>query len=145
MTKRIEKTIEIDAVPEAVWKVLTDDKLAAAWTSQFMPGSTVEGDWRVGGTVYYKDAQCTGVRCRISAFDAPRHLRVDVEGEINENVEDTSKDGEWLGCYDDYTIEEHDGQTRLVLDTVCPDVYYDGFLEMWDDCLATIQELAEDL
>lgn len=145
MLKTIEKSVSIHADPEAVWKVLTDNTFAGQWTSQFMPGSTVEGDWREGGSVYFKDEKCTGIRCRITAFEAPHHLRMDTECEINNDVVEEGKETEFEGTYDEYTLDGHGDHTHLVLHTECPANYYEVFQEMWDGCLAAIKKLAEEV
>lgn len=145
MTARIEQSIDINASAETVWKVLTDNQMASKWVSEFMPNSTVEGDWREGGVVDYKDAEGAGLRCTISVFQPHSHLRVNSEMELNHGKEDPQNpdNAKWVGCYDSYTLEEHGDHTHLAIEIICPEEYYETFEQVWEASLEKIKELSE--
>jgi|SRR5579862_526903 len=50
--KYIRQSIEINATPETVWKILTDSK----FISQYMYGCNAETDWKPGSPLLWKGA-----------------------------------------------------------------------------------------
>jgi uncharacterized protein YndB with AHSA1/START domain len=50
--KFIRQSIEIDATPETVWKILTDSK----FIPQYMYGCNAETDWKPGSPLLWKGA-----------------------------------------------------------------------------------------
>ena len=147
MSKRFEKSIEINASPDKVWKILTDNTLATAWCSASMPGAYVEGDWREGGTVYYKDTEGHGLRGQVAEMRPQEYLRIDMQMELLDGKDDPANtlNPEWQQSHDAYMLQGHDGHTHLSVEIVCPDVHYDDFFTMWDTNLETLKKLAETL
>lgn len=68
----IRKSIEVNATPEALWKVLTDNALIP----QYMFGCVAETDWKPGSPLLWKggaDGKIY-VKGHVVAADAPRRL-----------------------------------------------------------------------
>jgi uncharacterized protein YndB with AHSA1/START domain len=68
----IRKSIEINASPEALWKVLTDNEIIP----QYMFGCVAETDWKPGSPLLWKGAADgkVYVKGQVKTFEAPHRL-----------------------------------------------------------------------
>ena len=66
-------------------------------------------------------------------------------GMLNDGVEDfeSAKVNEWAGALENYTLENKDGKTHLVVDMDIAEEYKDYFANTWPKALDKVKELAE--
>jgi uncharacterized protein YndB with AHSA1/START domain len=74
--KTLKRTLEIDAPPQEVWRVLTDSELVREWAVAYGEGMSIRTNWREGGAVAWRDADgAMRAGVRIAAFEPMRLLR----------------------------------------------------------------------
>lgn len=141
----INKSIDISAPKESVWEVLFSPKSINTWSSEFSEGSRVEGDWELGGTVFFKDKNGEGLKGRVIEKESERLLSVEFVGVLKNGVEDPENEelDMWKGCVDAYILTEKDGVTVLTIESVVPEKYFEPFKKLWDRALRKIRQIAE--
>jgi hypothetical protein len=149
MRKIMEKlnfSRSIDAPREKVWQVLWDDSSYREWTSVFSNGSYAETeDWAEGSTVRFLDSSGQGMVSTVVAnnpfkFMSFRHL-----GMVKDGVEDTDSDQvkAWAGAMENYTLDQSNGTTNLVIDIDITPEYKEYFDRTWPQALDKIKTLSE--
>ncbi len=143
--KTINKAIEIKAGRERVWEVLTEQPYLNVWTSAFMEGSVVRGEFKDGAQIIYSDPSGHGVAGKVTEYKPNVALRVSILAEITNGEADFNHPDSkrWEGCYDHYSITEKDGTSILTIESVSPAEFYNDFAPGWDKMLEKIKELAE--
>lgn len=142
--KTINKAIEIKASKEKVWEVITQQPFLNEWTSAFMVGSTVKGEFKDGAQILYLDGGM-GVVGKVTEYKLNQELKIEIVAEIVNGEPDFNNPNskKWEGCYDHYELTEKDGITTLILNSVFPAEYYNDFVPGWSKMLEKIKELAE--
>lgn len=137
--------VTINASPESVWTVLWGDDTYPQWTAAFSPDSRAETDWKKGSKVLFLDASNQGMVSRIAENIPYKFLSIEHLGEVRNGVEDTESERvkAWAGAHENYTLEEIDGQTLLVIDMDINDEFAAMFNEIWPKALAKVKEIAE--
>jgi uncharacterized protein YndB with AHSA1/START domain len=146
MEKRtINKSIEIKAVRERVWEVLTRQPFLDEWTSAFMAGSVVKGEFREGAQVLYLDPSGMGVAGKVTECKVNEALKVEILAEITNGEPDFGHPNtkRWEGAYDHYQLSGAGGITTLTVNSAFPAEFYNDFAPGWDKMLEKIKELAE--
>jgi hypothetical protein len=143
--KTINKTIGIKAGKEKVWEVLTSQPFLDEWTSAFMAGSVVKGEFKDGAQIIYLDPSGKGVAGKVTGYKPNVALKVSILAEITNGEADFNHPDSkrWEGAYDYYQITEADGTTTLSVETTFPAEFYNDFVPGWDKMLEKIKELAE--
>lgn len=148
--QKIHKTIQIDAPREKVWEVMFDKDQYAKWTEAFHAGSRFEGDWSEGSKMLFigpdeESGKEMGMVSRIAENRAPEFMSIEHLGIYADGVEDTTSDEarKWSPAFENYTLNEKDGGTELVIDQDMQDEYFDAFSQMWDGALKNIKDLIE--
>lgn len=139
-------TADINAGKERVWEVLWSLDSYSAWTSAFSPDSKVETDgWKKGSKVLFTDGKGSGMVAMVAdnrpnEFMSFKHL-----GMLQDGVEDTSSDKvkEWAGALENYTLQESNGKTRLVVEMDMSEQWAGYFEKTWPVALDKIKSLAE--
>ena len=143
--KKIEKSIELNASPEKVWKVLTEDHYVRQWYVPFMEGSYAETDWKQGSKVVFKDGAGSGMIGHIIENVPNKSLVVEFDGMMINNKEDyESKEArEAKGQKEAYRLTSNGNTTRLDVETGMTEEMYDMISVAWDKALQLIKRLAE--
>lgn len=103
--KTLSRTVEIDAPPHEVWRVLTDLELVREWAAAYGEGLSIRTTWREGGAVAWRATDgATRASGKIAAFDRARLLRL-------EYTESALGDGG--GYADTYELQEIPTGARL--------------------------------
>lgn len=141
----INKSIDISAPKESVWEVLFSPKFINIWSSEFSEGTHVEGYWKLGGTVFFKDKNGDGLKGRVIDNQYCSLLRVEFVGVLKNGVEDPENEelDMWKGCVDAYILTEKDGVTVLSIESEVPEKYFEPFKKPWDRSLRKIKQLSE--
>jgi uncharacterized protein YndB with AHSA1/START domain len=144
-TRTIEKTVDIAAAPERVWRVLLDDATYRQWTAVFMPGSYAETDWQEGSTVRLLDPSRTGIRGRVVASRPAELVDIEYDGVVADGRDDTGSDaaGEYRGARETYRLSPVDGGTHLAISAPSAEEHHEFMTTAWDGALAKVKELAE--
>jgi uncharacterized protein YndB with AHSA1/START domain len=75
----VERSIEIDATPAEVWRVLTWPELTSQWAGEFGAAGPIESDWKLGGAVLWRNGKGeVYVHGRVTAVDPAKLLRFTV-------------------------------------------------------------------
>jgi uncharacterized protein YndB with AHSA1/START domain len=143
--KTINKAIEIKAGKGRVWEVLTEQPYLNIWTSAFMEGSVVRGEFKDGAQVIYSDGSGSGVAGKVTEYKPNESLKVSIVAEITNGEPDFNHPDSkrWEGAYDYYNITEKDGISTLTLESAFPAEFYSDFVPGWGKMLEKIKELAE--
>ena len=143
--ERKEFTIDINAPREKVWDVLWQDDSYRKWTSVFSEGSHAETDWKKGSKVLFLDCKGSGMIAKIAENIPNEYMSIQHLGMLNDGVEDfeSAKVKEWAGALENYTLENKDGKTHLVVDMDIAEEYKDYFANTWPKALDKVKELAE--
>jgi uncharacterized protein YndB with AHSA1/START domain len=142
----VKKDAVINTSKQNVWKVLITPELFAKWGSAFCPGSKMEGEWKLDGSVSYYDDAGMGLKCKVIAYDPHNLVTVEYVGffhDFKEELRTEEKEG-WIGCKETYVLSEINGKTQLHLESEVPtEAYFEEFSKTWDLALQNIKELAE--
>jgi hypothetical protein len=149
--EKIHETILINAPREKVWNVMLGDATYRDWTSVFNPGgSYYEGDWSEGSVMKFigpdpETGESGGMLSRVKENRKPEFISLEHYGIIKNGVEDTTSEEvkKWVPAFENYTLNEKDGGTEVVVDVDTEKDYLSLFEGMWPKALARLKELAE--
>jgi uncharacterized protein YndB with AHSA1/START domain len=143
-----EYRVTINAPKEKVWKALWDIDNFLAWTSPFAEGGSVETDnWKKGSKVLFLDGKGSGMVSRVDENVPNRYMSFKHLGEVRNGVEDTTSEKvqSWAGATENYTLNESDGKTEVVVDMDINAEFAEMFKDIWPKALKNLKELAEKL
>ena len=137
----------IYAPREKVWRVLWGKDTYPVWTSYFSAGSRAESDWKEGSRILFLNEKNEGMISKIAKMEENQYMSFEHQGFIDpEGREDFDSEmvKEWAGTTENYTLEEGEGKTKLVVELDVEESHKDSFREQFPLALAKIKELAED-
>ncbi|WP_318342751.1 SRPBCC family protein [Flagellimonas baculiformis] len=150
--KKLQYKKDIHASAEKVYNTMLgieDIKTYEQWTSEFNPTSTYEGSWEKGSKMYFVGTDENGKRGGMVAeiadnvpfqFVSIRHYGIlDGDQEITEGP-DIEK---WAGGLENYSLEEHNGVTTVVVEIDVTEDYIEYFNTAWPKALSKLKELSE--
>lgn len=150
--KRTQYKIDIKAPAATVYKTmlgLEDKSTYEAWTAEFNPTSTYEGNWQKGSKILFigtgEDGEKGGMVSEIAEnipnqFVSIRHLGIvkgDTEITSGEEVE------AWAGGLENYSFEENNGMTTLTVDIDMVEDYIDYFDMAYPKALNKLKQTIE--
>ncbi len=143
--KRFQFVVAITATPEQVWKhIITQDSFKE-WTSAFAEGSYFEGSWEEGETIRFLKVNEEGLKEGmvgvIEKNEPFRHISIKHIGWVVKGEDDTSV--EWAPAYENYTLEETEQGTKLIVDADILEEYEEMFTRLWPKALDKLKTLAE--
>ncbi len=145
--EKINFSIDINAPREKVWDVLWNDSSYRKWTSVFAESShAVTDNWKEGSKVLFLDGKGSGMVSKVAASKPGEYMSFQHLGEIKDGVEDTTSEKikAWSGSFENYTLEEKDGNTQLKIDMDISDEFKDFFTNTWPKALELVKKLAEE-
>jgi uncharacterized protein YndB with AHSA1/START domain len=78
--KTLKHTLEIDAPPTEVWRVLTTPELVREWAAAYTDGLSIRTSWREGDTVAWKEPDGVTRACgRVAAFQPGKLLKFEYD------------------------------------------------------------------
>jgi uncharacterized protein YndB with AHSA1/START domain len=149
MAQKLHFEININAPREKVWETMLSDETYREWTSVFMPGGYYEGEWQAGSKMLFvapdEKGQLGGMVSNIAEVRKPefvsiKHIGIMDNGEEKIGGEITE---DWGDALENYTFQEENGATKLLVDMDSADDYIDDFNESWPKALAKLKELSE--
>jgi uncharacterized protein YndB with AHSA1/START domain len=142
-------SIVINAPKEKVWKAMLDDATYREWTGVFMPGSHYVGTWDAGSEIQFlgpdEDGKMGGMLSKVAENRPNEFLSLEHMGVITDGVADTTGEEAlvWKGAHENYTLNDKDGGTELVVDTDTDEDNRSIFAEGWPRALQKLKEIAE--
>lgn len=138
--EKIEFKITINASAVKVWDVLFGVKTYPRWTAVFAEGSQVKTDWKKGSKALFHDDKGDGMLAIINENIPNKYMSVKHIGQIMDGKETLHDWGESL---ENYTLNEKDGKTELLIDMDITKEWLDYFKETWPKALDKVKEIAE--
>ncbi len=139
--KKIEFKITIDASAAKVWDVLFGLKSYPKWTAVFAEGSQVKTDWKKGSKAIFHDGKGDGMIAVINENIPNQYMSIKHIGQIMDGKETLHDWGESL---ENYTLNEKDGKTDLLIDMDITEEWLDYFEKTWPKALDKVKEIAEN-
>lgn len=149
--QKIHFSIFINAPKEKVWNTMLNKETYQLWTKAFSSNSTFEGTWEQGSKILFigtdeNGENMGGMVSRIAEARPYEFMSIEHVGMIDKNgVEDTTSDEvrKWVPAFENYTFNEKDGGTEVVIDQDMQPEYKEMFDGMWPKALETLKELCE--
>ncbi|RBQ08896.1 SRPBCC domain-containing protein [Pedobacter miscanthi] len=138
--EKIEFKTSINSPAKKVWDVLFGEKTYPQWTAVFAEGSRVETDWKKGSKALFLDGKGDGMVAVIRENIPDKYMSVKHIGEIKDGKEELQDWGESL---ENYTLNEKDGKTELLIDMGITKEWIEYFNETWPKALDKVKEIAE--
>lgn len=149
--EKLTFTTIINASREKVWHAMLDDATYREWTKPFNAGSRYEGKWETGSEMRFIGVDDNGKEsggmyskikeARPYEFVSIEHLGMITEtGEIDTTSEEIKK---WSPAYENYTFNEKDGGTEVLVELTIPAEWKDMFNGLWPKALAKLKEISE--
>lgn len=148
--QKMNASILINAPREKVWDIMLSDATYREWTSAFNPTSYYEGSWEQGSKILFKGTNDKGevdggMVSRIAESRKPEYVSIEHLGVIidNKEVTDDPQYKEWAGAHENYTFNEKDGGTELLIDLDVTDEMAGDMKAMWERALLKLKEICE--
>ncbi len=151
--KKIEFKEHIKASSRIVYETMLGLNNIATyeqWTAEFNPTSTYEGNWNKGEKIYFIGTDENGKRGGMVSeivenipfkFVSIRHNGI-LDGE-NEITSGEQVDP-WAGNLENYSFQENNGITTVIIELEIMDDYIDYFTETWSKALNKLKEIIEN-
>ncbi len=142
--------IIIDADAEKVYHTMLEEKTYSEWTSLFNPASRYEGSWEKGSRILFigedPEGNKGGMVSRIRENIPNRYVSIEHFGVLQGEKEITSgpEVEKWAGGLEDYSFEETNGKTLVMVDVDVTEEYKGYFEETWPKALNRLKELCEN-
>ncbi len=140
----------INAPREKVWNTMLEKATYEEWTKPFNPTSTYEGEWKEGAKMLFvgesqqpgTEGQLGGMVSKIEVVRPYEFVSILHQGMVMNGVEDTTSDmiKDWAGAHENYTFNEKDGGTELVVDM---DIMASEKQQMEDSWKVALEKLKE--
>lgn len=144
--QKIRFSTVINAPREKVWDTMLQDDTFRKWTSVFDHGSHFIGSWDKGSKILFltEDKQ-EGMVSRIAENKPYEFISIKHLGIVQNGKEDTSSEAarKWTPAYENYTFQEKEGATEVLIDMDSNDEYVDMFNKTWPKALQKLKRLAE--
>lgn len=149
MANTLHFSITIDAPRAKVWDLMLSDKSYREWAAVFMPGSYFQGSWEKGSKIQFLSADekgaVGGMTSQIEESRKPEFVSIKHLGVVMNGVEDTTSEEakKWVG-YENYTLNDRDGKTEVLVDIDAQDENFAKYLnELWPKALIKLKEIVE--
>lgn len=136
-------TVEINASKEKVWSTLWEDETFRDWASLIDPGTYMRGELKEGNEVEYISAENGyGVTSLVNKLIPNEYLLLFHQADTQGSGEQT-RDKQWTGGKESYTLTEKDGITTLTTIFDVPPELEAYFNDAYPKALDRVKELAE--
>lgn len=148
--QKLHFSILIYAPKDKVWHSMLDDKPYQEWTKAFNEGSYYKGNWEKGSKMLFlgpdpNTGEEGGMVSRIAENKPYEFISIEHLGIVQNGVEDTTSEvaRKWAPAFENYTFNDKDGATEVLVDIDIEDEHAQMFNEMWPEALRKLKELAE--
>ena len=141
--KEIERSIEINAPKEKVWKTLWEDATFREWANLIDEGMFIQGDLKEGNEVeFMSSVNGYGVTSLVETF-IPNEYAVFKHSADTQESGAKERENEWTGGTESYAINETDGVTTLTVKSEVPQHQEETFSANLPKALERIKLLVE--
>lgn len=133
----------INAQREKVWRVLWGDDTYPQWTEPFCEGSRAESDWQVGSKVLFLDGKGNGMVSKVHDRRDNEYMGFRHQGEVADGVEKIDESAPWHNAEENYTLNDVDGKTELVVDIDLTPNDLTYMAERWPKAMDKLKEISE--
>lgn len=145
---KINTRIIINASKEKVWDTMLNKETYTEWTSAFHPGSYYKGTLAQGEKILFlgpNEGGEMGMVSRVAEIRPYEFISFEHLGIVRDGVEDTESEDakKWSPAFENYTFNEVEGGTELVIDQDMDPDYQSEFTEMWKNALTLLKNLCE--
>lgn len=148
--QKLHFSILINAPKDKVWHSMLDDKPYREWTKAFNEGSYYKGNWEKGSKILFlgpdpNTGEEGGMVSRIAENKPYEFISIEHLGIVQNGVEDTTSEvaRKWAPAFENYTFNDKDGATEVLVDIDIEDEHAQMFNEMWPEALRKLKKLAE--
>lgn len=149
--QKLHASIQINAPREKVWDTMMSESTYSEWTEAFNPGSKFIGNWEEGSKMIFVgpaqdgSGKEEGMVSQIKENRKPEFMSIEHLGIYKDGVEDTTSDEakKWAPAFENYTLTEVDGGTKVSIDMDIEDKYKNEFEVMWNKALNKLKEISE--
>lgn len=151
--KKLQFAITINVPKEKVWHTMLDDITYKQWASVFSPGSYYQWDWSNWSKMLFLGTDPNtweqGGMISIVTENKPyEFISLLYTGMIMGDQEDTTSElsKKWTDWwFENYTFDEKNGITELIIDLNVADDLAWEFEKMWPDALKVLKDLSEEI
>jgi hypothetical protein len=148
--QKLHFSMMINAPKDKVWHAMLDDQPYREWTKAFNEGSYYKGSWEKGSKILFlgpdpNTGEEGGMVSRIAENKPYEFISIEHLGIVQNGVEDTTGEAarKWAPAFENYTFNDKDGATEVLVDVDVEDEHVQLFSEMWPEGLRKLKELAE--
>lgn len=150
--KKLQYKVSIKAPISKVYDSMlgiSNKKNYEAWTALFNPTSSYEGSWEKGCKILFvgvdENGEKGGMISRIIENIPNKFVSVQHYGMVvgNKEIVDGPEVEKWANGYENYTFEEMNGSTNLVVDLDTTEEFVDYMNETYPKALDKLKEICE--
>lgn len=142
--KELEYQIIIDKPKEVVWNILWDDESFRDWANNIDEGTYLLGDLIEGHEIQFiSSVNGYGVTSLVSKL-VPNEFILFKHALDTQNTGAKTRDKQWTGGSESYSLIEKDRQTILIIKSEIPDDLVEIFNESMPKALSRIKTLSEN-
>lgn len=151
--QKLRESILIDAPREKVWDMMLGEATYREWTTPFSEGSYYIGSFEEGADIRFlgpdqenpESGKEMGMVSKVRESRRPEFVSVEHLGFIKDGVEDFTSDEvkKWTPAFENYTFNEKDNGTEVVVELDTPDEYHQMMKDMWPKALQKLKEICE--
>ncbi len=147
--EKLHISFMIHAPREKVWDTMLNEATYRQWTMAFYPGSYYKGSLAQGEKILFLgptgEGGEMGMVSRVAEIRPHEFISFEHLGIIKNGVEDTESEEakKWAPAFENYTFNEIEGGTELVIDQDIESGEKAQFEEMWQRALLLLKEIAE--
>jgi hypothetical protein len=151
--KKLNYNTTIQATASKVFDIMlgiTNKATYEAWTAAFNPTSSYEGSWDKGSKIYFlgvdENGEKGGMVSRIAENIPHQFVSIQHYGLLKGDQEiTTGPDVEkWANGLENYTFEESNGATTLLVELDASDDFESYMNEMYPKALEKLKEMCEE-
>jgi len=147
--ERLQYKIDINAPATKVTELMLGKDTYKLWTAEFEPTSDFEGSWGKGDKIYFtgidEEGKKGGMVSEIAEHIPHRFVSIRHYGILDDGKEITEGEQveKWAGGFENYTYEEKDGITTVIVDLDTTPDFIAYFDKTYPKALNRLKELCE--
>lgn len=151
--KKLHYNTTIQALASKVYDIMlgiTNKATYEAWTAAFNPTSSYDGSWDKGSKIHFlgvdENGEKGGMVSRIAENIPHQFISIQHYGLLKSDQEiTTGPDVEkWANGMENYTFEENNGATTLLVELDASDDFESYMNEMYPKALVKLKEMCEE-
>lgn len=139
---QLEFSITIKASKEKVWDTLWNDKTFRQWANIIDEGTYMKGELKEGCEIEFISGNGYGVTSLVEKLIPGEFLLIRHQADTQDVGQRTRQD-QWTGGKETYTLKEFDGITTLTAEFDVPPELEDYFKETYPKAFEMVKVLAE--